>query len=211
MAGPYLASIVVNAPAGAYAGAFMSDIYLNGGSATWETRTFNASGVQTVYGAGNLYAGCHDWTANTSDLITIGPGVYGAQHTSSLGNNNSDNVGPYGGSTTALSGGAYVSLRMFSSATASPFTKLQVRRSGAWLNPEVQQQPLWIRRSGAWLRRDYQNTLGQSAFVRRSGSWTTAFYKADVDLLRECARLDFYPDGDSMGWSYLTPDGRWAR
>lgn len=171
MAGPYTDTIITN-PAGGtlYAAAFFSNIFLNGGSATYETRSFAANGTQTVYGS--LTAGVHDWTTGQNDLATLS-GVFGIQHTSSLGNNNSDNLGPYGSVSVGLSGGAYISLRMVSSASSRPFNKLVVRRSGVWQNPEANGNAIWVRRSGVWVRKQSQ---GQEGFVRRSGAWTQLFF-----------------------------------
>lgn len=126
-------------------------------SATYECRSFNSGGTQTVYGS--LAAGVKDQTASTTDRSGYISG-FGTQYTSSLGNNGTDVNGPEGSSNTTLTGGAYIAIRVFS-YTGKPYLQVFVRRSSAW----VTAADVLVRRSSAWTSRASIN-------VRRSSAWT---------------------------------------
>lgn len=125
-------------------------------SATYECRSFNSSGVQTVYGS--LAAGVRNQTTSATNRSGYISG-FGTQSNSSLGNNGTDVVGPEGSSNVTLSGGAYLAIRVFA-YTGRPYLQVYVRRSSAW---SVASDVL-IRRTSAWTSRSAINT-------RRTSAW----------------------------------------
>lgn len=150
--------IVTNATANVWYDAPAAQwVVLNAGtSATYECRSFNSSGVQTVYGS--LAAGVRNQTTSTTDRSGY-TGGFGVQKISSLANNGSDVAGPEGSSNTTLTGGAYLAIRVFA-YTGRPYLQAYVRRSGAWsVATDID-----IRRSGAWVSRSEIDT-------RRSSAW----------------------------------------
>jgi hypothetical protein len=126
---------------------------------TYECRSFNSVGVQTVYG--KLAAGAHDVTTSADSRSGLtGTNQFGVTWNSTLGNNNTDTVVPQGEINTTLSGGNYIAIRV-NSYTGRQALQVKVRRSGAWAYATA----VKLRRSSAW------NTASNIK-VRRSSAWT---------------------------------------
>jgi hypothetical protein len=124
---------------------------------TYECRSFNSVGTQTVYGS--IAAGAHDVTTSSDSRSGYGAG-FGTTYNSSLGNNNTDTVVPQGSINITLSGGNYIAIRV-NSYTGRQALQVKIRRSGAWTYATA----VKLRRSSAW------NTASNIK-VRRSSAWT---------------------------------------